>query len=169
MKSCASLNATCWPCHPSRSRSRTLRRTSGGGATKSVFRKLFAPILGMRSDAQTLSLAAEIGTYFHAHIDVGVRSRDANETGPGSIPPSPVGAPLDPPLGEETPIDSAIVESLERWRRRFRLRPGSADRRAGLPSASWSSVSGPERAIAHRAIYADLTCLAVDRDHIAEL
>jgi hypothetical protein len=123
----------------------------------------------MPSDAQTLSLAAEIGTYFNAHIDVGVRSQDANETGPGSIPPSPVGAPLDPPLGEETPIDSAIVESLERWRRRFRLRPGSADRRAGLPSASWSSVSGPERAIAHRAIYADLTCLAVDRDHIAEL
>jgi nucleotide-binding universal stress UspA family protein len=134
-----------------------------------MFRKLFAPILGMRSDAQTLNLAAEIGTHFHAHIDVGVCVRDENERRPRPIPPSPVAAPLDMPLADETPIDPAIVETLERWRQRCRLRVGSADRHVGLPSTSWSSMSGPERAIARRAIYADLTCLAVDRNRIAEI
>ena len=134
-----------------------------------MFRKLFAPILGMPSDAQTLNIAAEIGTHFHAHIDVGVRVGDPNGMRPRSILPSPVGALLDTPFGDETPIDQAVVETLERWRQRHRLRPGSADRHVGLPSASWSSVSGPERAIARRAIYADLTCLAVDRDRIAEI
>jgi nucleotide-binding universal stress UspA family protein len=141
-----------------------------------VFKKVFAPILGLPSDTQTLDLAAEIGTYFHAHIDVGVHVRGHDRTRPQPISsdPSPDPARLaavpDTPLGEEAPLDPAIVETLERWRQRYRLRSGPAGRHYGLPSTSWSSIDGGlERAIARRAIYADLTCLAVDRNRIAEM
>lgn len=141
-----------------------------------MFRKLFAPILGLPSDAQTLDLAAEIGTHFHAHIDVGVHVRGGNGTRPRPISsdpsrsPSPLAAPPDMPLGDQAPLDPAVVETLERWRQRYRLRPDPAGRHVGLPSTSWSSIEGGlEHAVARRAIYADLTCLAVDRNRIAEM
>jgi nucleotide-binding universal stress UspA family protein len=135
-----------------------------------MFRKLFAPILGLPSDAQTLDLAAEIGTHFHAHIDVGVHVRSRDGTRPPPISPSPVAAPPDTPLGDQVPFDPAIVETLERWRQRYRLRPDPAGRHVGLPSTFWSSIEGGlEHAVARRAIYADLTCLAVDRNRIAEM
>jgi len=143
----------------------------GEGARKAVFRKLFAPILGSAGDAQTLDLAAEIGMHFHAHIDVGVRVQDRDGTALRPISPSPVVTSSGSPLGDEAPIDSATVETLERWRQRYRLRSDPADRHIGLPSASWSSIEGGglERAVARRAIYADLTCLAVDQNRITEV
>jgi hypothetical protein len=113
--------------------------------------------------------------HFHAHIDVGVHVRSRDGTRPPRISSGPsrspsLAAPPDTPLGDEAPIDSAIAETLERWRQRYRLRPDPAGRHVGLPSTSWSSMEGGlERAIARRAIYADLTCLAVDRNRIAEM
>lgn len=110
-----------------------------------MFRKLFAPVLGLPGDTQTLALAAEIGTHFHTHIEVGIRG--------GS-------------RGEEAPLDAAVVETLERWRHSHRLRLDPDGRHPALPATSWSAIA--EGGIARCATYADLTCLAIDRSRVDE-
>lgn len=84
-----------------------------------MLKKLFAPVLGLPSDAQTLALAAEIGTRFHAHIDVGVHVRDGGGASASAMfsgpPPDAVPAvTVSDGRGDEAPLDPAVVETLER-------------------------------------------------------
>lgn len=119
--------------------------------------KLFVPVFGGEEDAAALELAAEVGCYFHAHLEVAAGGLQRAESGQG----------WHPEEREAAGNDLHIV--FERWRTRHRLELEQeslefASERVyrGLASTSWIDlVDGSDETLAHRAKFADLVCLAV--------
>lgn len=118
--------------------------------------KIFVPVWGGEEDAATLDLAAEVGGYFHAHVEVA-----SGGLQPGAKAP---GRRADP--REASAKDLHAV--FEQWRNRHRLElePEHVELQAepirrGLASASWVDLTNESDTLAHRAKFADLTCLAV--------
>lgn len=119
--------------------------------------KLFVPVFGGEEDAVALELAAEVGCYFHAHLEVAAGGLQLGKSGHGRHPE-----------GREAAGNDRHT-LFERWRTKHRLEleqeelEFSSERvYRGLASASWLDLgSGSDETLAHRAKFADLVCLAV--------
>lgn len=119
--------------------------------------KVLVPMLKGAENAVALNLAAEIATYFHAHIEVVT----ASLTKPRSSQSYTTAT-----SGDVTPdIEQGIFSLFEAWRHqcRLELQPECAYR--GLASTSLLVHNdAPESGAVGRARFADLVCIAVGPD-----
>lgn len=117
--------------------------------------KILVPMFNGAENAVALNLAAEIATYFHAHIEVATA---------GLARPDPGQSYTTLRSGDTTPdIDQGVFSLFEAWRhqRRLELQPECAYR--GLASTSLVVHNDtPERGAANRARFADIVCFALE-------
>jgi len=102
-------------------------------------------MLGGEEDSATLELAAEVGLYFHAHVEVAG----------GGLESSGRSDALHPDQRED------LHTFFEQWRNRHGLALQFQCMHRGLTSASWVDLKGSVEMLAHRAKFADLVCMAV--------
>jgi hypothetical protein len=117
--------------------------------------KILVPMSDSAENAVALNLAAEIATYFHAHIEVATAGLARPDSGPSYTTLR---------SGDITPdIDQGVFSRFEAWRHRCRLelQPECAYR--GLASTSLVvHKDTPESGVANRARFADLVCFAAE-------
>jgi len=118
--------------------------------------KILAPLFDREEDTATLSLAAEIAMYFHAHVEVAGASLRSTDRGQDETQGSLRGDVSSGPTGRH---DLRAV--FERWRRQHRLELQPECIHRSLASTSWLSLEDRgELRVSQRARLADLVCLA---------